>query len=80
MTLLLIAGRIMWKLWKLHVGSTVLGQFMDGVILGLNRSQLQGGSLLFQYLNPIGKYAWQEDFQQALTMLASGYNCFELST
>lgn len=76
MTFLLTAGQIMWKLLKLHVGSTAHGLFMDGVMLGLYRSRLQGGLLLFLYLNPTGKYAWPEDFQQALTILASGYNCF----
>ena len=62
----LIAGHIMQKLLKLHVGHTVLAPSMDGVMLGPSRIRQLAGLQLFPYLNPIGKFAWPVDFQQAL--------------
>lgn len=69
MVQVLIAGQLMLILLKLHVGSTVLAPSMDGVMLGPSRSQQLAGLQLFPYLNPIGKFAWLVDFQQALAYL-----------
>lgn len=69
MVWVLIAGHIMQKLLKLHVGSTILAPSMDGVMLGLSRSQQLAGLQFCPYLNPIGKFAWPVDFQQALAFV-----------
>ncbi|KAG6409599.1 hypothetical protein SASPL_127639 [Salvia splendens] len=51
---------------RLHAGPTAHALFMDGEMLGQNRSKQQDGLLLFLYLNLTGKYVWQADFQQLL--------------
>lgn len=61
----------MQKLLRLHGGSTAHAPFTDGEMLGQSKSQRLDGLRHFLFLNLIGRYAWQVDFQQVLKMLPS---------